>query len=128
MNFPENLKYTQSHEWAKIEGQIAEIGITEHAQNALGDIVYLELPKVGRVLKAGETFGVVESIKAVSDLYSPFSGKVLEINSQLADNPGQINQDPYEHSWIIKLEIAEAAPIQSLFDSKSYSQFVEKLK
>ena len=107
MRFPENLKYTKDHEWAKIEGKVATVGITDHAQSALGDVVFVELPAVGRVLKAGETFGVVESIKAVSDLLAPLPGKVVEVNSALLDNPGQINQDPQQGAWMIKMEVPE---------------------
>lgn len=127
MSLPTNLKYTKDHEWAKIDGKIVTIGITDHAQSALGDIVYLELPKVGRVVKAGETFGVVESIKAVSDLYSPVSGKVVEIHESLANEPGKINANPYEASWIIKIEVSTTNEADTLMDSKQYAEYVSKL-
>lgn len=128
MRFPENLKYTKDHEWAKIEGKIVTIGITDHAQSALGDVVFVELPTIGRVLKAGETFGVVESIKAVSDLYAPLPGKIIEVNSSLADHPAQINQDPHQGAWMIKLEVEDAKAAHDLMDAKAYSQFTETLK
>src|SRR4051812_19418002 len=128
MRFPTELKYTKDHEWAKIEGKMITVGITDHAQGALGDIVYLELPVVGRVLKAHEVFGVVESIKAVSDLYSPVAGKVVQVNSPLKDDPGKINRDPHSSAWLVKLEVADADSVKTLMDSASYSSFVESLK
>ncbi len=127
MNYPENLKYTKDHEWARIDGNQAVIGITHHAQNALGDVVFVELPKVGRILKMGETFGVVESIKAVSDLYSPCAGKVIEVNQALVDQPALANQDPHEKAWMIKVEIADTSFIDSLMSAQSYCHYVETL-
>ncbi len=127
MNYPENLKYTKDHEWARIDGNQAVIGITHHAQNALGDVVFVELPKVGRILKMGETFGVVESIKAVSDLYSPCAGKVIEVNQALVDQPALANQEPHEKAWMIKVEIADTSFIDSLMSAQSYSHYVETL-
>lgn len=128
MNIPADLKYTKEHEWALVEGGTVTIGITDHAQSALGDIVYCELPKVGRELKAGETFGVVESIKAVSDLYAPLSGKVIAINSSVVDNPGAINVDPYRESWMIKVELKNKDELQSLLDSSKYEELVRNQK
>jgi glycine cleavage system H protein len=128
MNIPADLKYTKEHEWALVEGGTVTIGITDHAQSALGDIVYCELPKVGRELKAGETFGVVESIKAVSDLYAPLSGKVIAINSSVVDNPGAINVDPYRGSWMIKVELKNKDELQSLLDSSKYEELVRNQK
>jgi glycine cleavage system H protein len=128
MKYPENLKYTKDHEWTRIDGNQATIGITHHAQSALGDVVFVELPKVGRVLKSGETFGVVESIKAVSDLYSPCSGKVLEVNQALLDNPALANQDPHQNAWMIKLEVSDPSSVENLMSSDSYSQYVETIK
>lgn len=127
MRFPNELKYTREHEWAKIEGNTLTVGITDHAQSALGDIVYLELPQKGRELKKGETFGVVESIKAVSDLYCPASGKVVDTNAALADHPAQINQEPHS-SWLIKLEVSNAAALGELMDAAAYAKYVETLK
>lgn len=128
MRFPENLKYTKDHEWAKAEGNSIAVGITDHAQSALGDVVYVELPKVGRVLKAGETFGVVESIKAVSDLYSPLAGKVVEVNTALTDNPAEVNKDPQGSAWMIKIEVQDPSAVQGLMNSSDYAKFVESIK
>ena len=128
MKFPSELKYTKDHEWAKASGTTITVGVTDHAQSALGDIVFVELPAVGRTLKVGETFGVVESIKAVSDLYSPIAGKVVEVNSGLTDDPSRINKDPYSDAWIVKIEAADASAISGLMDSASYTKLVESLK
>ncbi len=128
MRFPESLRYTKDHEWAKSEGNVITVGITDHAQSALGDVVYVELPKVGRTLKEGETFGVVESIKAVSDLYSPISGKVVEVNNGLVDDPSQVNKDPQGSAWMVKIESDRPDSIKELMDSAAYSKFVETLK
>jgi glycine cleavage system H protein len=128
MKFPAELKYTKDHEWAKASGAIVTVGITDHAQSALGDIVFVELPKVGRTLKVGETFGVVESIKAVSDLYSPLAGKVTEVNSSLGDDPSRINKDPYSDAWLIKIEVSDTSAINGLMDVASYTKLVETLK
>ncbi len=128
MKYPDHLKYTKEHEWAQIQGSQAIIGITHHAQSALGDVVFVELPKVGRILKAGETFGVVESIKAVSDLYSPCAGKVIEVNQALIDQPALVNQDPHQEAWMIKLEIADPSAIANLMTSADYTQYTATLK
>ena len=128
MRFPADLKYTQDHEWARIEGNKVTVGITDHAQSALGDVVFVELPAVGRQLKKGETFGVVESIKAVSDLYAPLSGKVLEVNSALPDDPAQINHDPHAGAWLIKLEMTNPSEAGALMDAKAYEGYVAGLK
>lgn len=127
MNFPKDLKYTKDHEWAKIEGNTITVGITDHAQSALGDVVFVELPKVGRELKRSETFGVVESIKAVSDLYAPVTGKVTEINSSLPDDPAAINRDPYA-SWMVRLELQDPATTSELMDAEAYGKLVASLK
>lgn len=128
MRFPENLKYTKDHEWANIEGKVATIGITDHAQGALGDVVYVELPAVGRVLKTGETFGVVESIKAVSDLFSPMPGKVVEVNSALTDDPSKINKDPQGSAWMVKIEMTESSLPKEVMDAAAYTKYVDSLK
>jgi glycine cleavage system H protein len=125
MRFPTELKYTKDHEWAKIDGNVVTVGITDHAQSALGDIVFLDLPSSGRVLKSHETFGVVESIKAVSDLYSPVAGKVVDANSALKDDPSQINRDPYA-SWLIKIETSTAPA--DLMDASAYESYVQSIK
>lgn len=128
MRFPENLKYTKDHEWAKVEGKQATIGVTDHAQGALGDIVFVELPKIGRELKAGETFGVVESIKAVSDLYAPLAGKVIAVNDAVVAEPAFVNREPHGGAWLVKLELTDPAAADSLMDVKKYTSFVETLK
>ena len=127
MRFPADLKYTKDHEWAKLDGKTLTVGITDHAQGALGDVVFVDLPKSGRELKKGETFGVVESIKAVSDLYSPVTGKVVESNSALPDDPAQINREPHG-AWMIKIEVSNPSELSDLMDSQTYSKFVESLK
>ena len=127
MRFPKELRYTKDHEWAKAEGTAVTIGITEHAQSSLGDIVFVELPQPGRQLKEHETFGVVESIKAVSDLYSPVAGKVAASNSALSDNPSSVNQDPYG-SWMIRLDGVDMKALTQLMDADSYAKYVESLK
>jgi glycine cleavage system H protein len=126
MDFPEDLKYTREHEWCRIRGNRATVGITDHAQDALGDIVYLELPAVGDLVKKGETFGVVESTKAVSDLFAPVTGKVVEVNDPLADAPESINEDPYEEGWMIQVEFADAGELKDLLDPAAYQKFVEE--
>lgn len=128
MQYPENLKYSKDHEWAKIEGNSITVGITDHAQKALGDVVFTELPTVGRNLKKGETFGVVESIKAVSDLYAPVTGKVTAVNAELANNPAEINQDPHGTAWMIQMEVTDPESIQELMDAASYIRYVNSLK
>lgn len=125
--YPNNLKYTKDHEWALIEGKVATIGITHHAQDALGEVVFVELPAKGKVLKKGDTFGVVESIKAVSDLYSPISGTIKEVNSALVDEPGTTNSDPYSKAWMIKIEISDANDLNSLLTVDDYKKLVESL-
>ena len=107
MNIPEDLQYTKSHEWVRIEGETATIGITDHAQNELGDVVFVELPSEGDAFDAGESFGTVESVKAVSDLYAPVGGEVVEVNSALEDAPENINEDPYGEGWIVKLRTSD---------------------
>ena len=127
MQFPKELKYTKDHEWAKILGNTVVVGITEHAQSALGDIVFVDLPKPGRELKKGEVFGVVESIKAVSELYAPVAGKVLEVNSELANEPAKMNQDPHGDGWILKMECNDDASKSGLLSSDDYQKLVEAL-
>ncbi len=124
---PAQLKYTKDHEWAHVEGKMATIGITQHAQDALGEVVFVELPAKGKILKRGDTFGVVESIKAVSDLYSPLSGKVVEVNTSLADDPSLVNQDPYNKAWMVKLEMQDTSETQSMLSTEDYKKLVESL-
>ncbi len=125
MDFPDDLQYTRDHEWCRVQGKRATVGITDHAQDALGDIVYLELPAVGDEVKKGEAFGVVESTKAVSDLFAPVSGKVVEVNGPLADAPEAINQDPYEEGWMIQIEMSDPKDLSDLLGKAAYQKFVE---
>ncbi|HUK65436.1 MAG TPA: glycine cleavage system protein GcvH [Anaeromyxobacteraceae bacterium] len=126
MNFPDDLKYTKEHEWCRVKGGRAVVGITDHAQDQLGDIVYVELPEVGDLVKKGEAFGVVESTKAVSELFAPVTGKVVEVNDPLSDAPETINEDPYEEGWMIQIEISDSKELEGLFDAGGYRKFLEE--
>src|SRR5262245_38045936 len=127
MGFPTDRKYTKDHEWAKIAGNVATIGITDHAQSSLGDVVFVDLPSVGKVLKAHDTFGVVESIKAVSDLYSPVSGKIVEVNEAVKADPALINRSAQGDAWLVKIEMSSVAETSSLMDAAAYEGFVKSL-
>ncbi|MGK2907331.1 MAG: glycine cleavage system protein GcvH [Desulfuromonadales bacterium] len=124
MEFPEELKYTEEHEWVMVEEELAVIGITDFAQDALGDVVFVELPEVGTVLEAGKAFGVVESVKAVSDIYAPVSGVVEEINDDLVDAPEIINTSPYEDGWMIKIRMTDVADADALMDAEAYQALI----
>lgn len=126
MNFPEDLRYTKDHEWARSEGGRVTVGITAFATDQLGDVVYVELPAVGAQVKKGETFGVVESTKAVSDLYAAVSGKVIEVNAPLVDAPEGINEDPYGKGWMIVVEPSNAKELDELHDPKAYTALVQE--
>ncbi|HWP81417.1 MAG TPA: glycine cleavage system protein GcvH [Bacteroidota bacterium] len=126
MNFPANLKYTKDHEWIRIDGGFGWIGITDYAQSELGDIVFVELPAVGAKLEQGKTFGTIEAVKAVSDLYAPMSGEVVEINKEVQDSPEVVNKEPYERGWMIKVKIANSAELSSLLDADSYKKLIGK--
>ena len=121
---PEGLHYTKAHEWVKVEGDRGRIGITHFAQSQLGDIVFAEMPHVGRVLRQMETFGVVESVKAVSDLYCPLTGEVLEVNSSLESNPEQINTDPYGRGWMLIARIADPKELEHLMTAEEYKAYL----
>jgi glycine cleavage system H protein len=123
LNIPEDLLYTKSHEWVRIEGDTATIGITDHAQDELGDVVFVELPDEGATFDAGESFGTVESVKAVSDLYAPVGGEVVEVNSTLEDAPENINEDPYGEGWIVKLRTTDEL---DLLSPEAYEKVVEE--
>jgi glycine cleavage system H protein len=127
MAYPTDRKYTKDHEWARKEGDLVVVGITDHAQNALGDVVFVEVPAAGRELKSHETFGVVESIKAVSDLYSPMAGQVVAANETVKADPALINREPHGGAWLIKLKPANAAEYDSLMDAAAYEAFVKTL-
>jgi glycine cleavage system H protein len=123
MTTPEGLRYSEDHEWVKVEDDVATVGITDYAQEELGDIVFVELPRVGTILKQGATLGVVESVKAVSDVYAPVSGAVLEVNSHLSDHPETINESPYEDGWLVRVSIADAGEIERLMTAEQYEAF-----
>jgi glycine cleavage system H protein len=122
--YPENFRYTKEHEWVHVEGDSATIGITDHAQHELGDIVYVDLPKVGAHLEQGKSLGSVESVKAVSDVYAPVGGEVTEINAALADAPEKLNEDPHGAAWLIKLKLTDAAQVQNLMTAAEYQTYV----
>jgi glycine cleavage system H protein len=127
MDFPEDLRYTREHEWARQKGATRiVVGITDFAQDQLGDVVYVELPDIGDPVKKGESFGVVESTKAVSELFAPVSGKVVEVNDPLTDAPETINEDPYEEGWMIAIEPSDPKELEALMDAKAYRAFVEE--
>lgn len=124
MNYPTDYRYTKEHEWIKVEKDLGTVGITHYAQEKLGDIVFVELPKVGARLKAMESFGTVESVKAVSDLYAPASGSVVEMNAALADNPALVNQDPHGAAWMIKIKLDNPKELDQLLSAEKYQEFV----
>ena len=121
---PENLRYTKEHEWVRVEGDIGTIGITFHAQKELGDIVYVDLPKSGAVVQAGKTIGSVESVKAVSDIYTPVSGEVVEVNGSLAESPEILNKDPYGTGWLVKIKLSEPGEPGQLLTAAEYQAYV----
>jgi len=123
---PADLRYTKDHEWARREGDLVVVGITDHAQAQLGDVVFLELPEAGRAITAGDGFGVVESVKAVSDLYAPLSGTVVESNAALVDTPEGVNSDPYGAAWMVKIRPANARDVDGLLDAKAYEALIAK--
>jgi glycine cleavage system H protein len=124
--YPSDRRYTKDHEWVRVQGERGTIGITDYAQNQLGDVVFLELPEVGRKLQAGEVFGTVESVKAVSELFAPLSGEVLEVNAALIDGPETINRDPHGAAWMLVVKITDASALKDLMDAPSYQAFVER--
>jgi len=123
--YPDNLKYTKDHEWIQVQGDTGTIGVTFFAQKELGDVVFVELPEVGRRLKAGEEFGTIESVKAVSEVYSPVSGEVIEVNNALRDKPEAVNQDPYKAGWILKLKLSSPGEVAGLMDASAYRGLVD---
>tara|TARA_Y100001001_G_C7717905_1_gene205894 strand:- start:34 stop:411 length:378 start_codon:yes stop_codon:yes gene_type:complete len=124
LNIPKNLLYTSEHEWVKIEGNTATIGITDFAQGELGDIIFLEFPDLDAVFNVGDIFGTIEAVKTVSDLYMPLEGKIVEVNNILNDNPEKVNEDPYGKGWMVKIIIDENAAKNQLLDSKKYNQLI----
>jgi glycine cleavage system H protein len=128
MEIPEGLRYSKEHEWVLVEGNIATIGITEYAQQELGDIVYVELPEVGEKVVKDDPFGAVESVKAVSDVYAPVSGMVLEVNDSLPDSPETINDDAYGDGWMIRVEMSDVDDLKDLMTAEEYAEYVEQQK
>ena len=126
MNFPSNLRYTKDHEWISLEGNIATIGITEFAQRELGDIVFVDIPTVGKGLEAEEVFGTVEAVKTVSDLFLPVAGTINEINPELDGSPELVNQDPYGDGWMIKMTVSNPADVAALLDAAAYQALVSE--
>jgi glycine cleavage system H protein len=122
--YPDDLRYTKDHEWIRPQGDRGVVGITQHAQAQLGDVVFVELPAVGRKLKAGESFGTVESVKAVSELYAPVSGEVVEVNAALAKKPETVNSDPYGEGWMIVVKLTDPKELAALMDSARYRQLI----
>ncbi len=125
MKFPDDLHYSKSHEWVRIEGDIATVGITEHAQKELGEIVYLELPEIGHLFDSGQEFGTVESVKAVSELFTPIAGEVTEVNTQAVEDPAAINEDSYGDGWLIKLKLS-TDDVADLMDAARYEKYVKE--
>ncbi|HVG36482.1 MAG TPA: glycine cleavage system protein GcvH [Thermoplasmata archaeon] len=123
-NVPEGLRYTKDHEWAKLEGKRAGIGITDFAQDQLTDVVYVELPPIGKTVKQGEPIGTVESVKAVSEIFAPISGTVVEVNKALVDKPDLVNKDPYGEGWMVVLDVAEPAQANALMDPTAYRKHI----
>ncbi len=123
--YPENLRYTKEHEWIRLEGGRGVVGVTHYAQDQLGDVVFVELPEVGREVRAGESFGAVESVKSVSDVYAPVSGRVVAVNEALADAPEQVNRDPYGQGWLIAVELNDPSEIAGLLTAEQYRALVE---
>ncbi len=126
MNFPEGLKYTDDHEWVKVEGNIGIIGVTAHAQSELGDVVYVDIDEDLAEIEKGNDFGTIEAVKTVADLYAPVTGKVIEINTTINDNPEVVNQDPYGKGWMIKVELSDPSELDGLMDVDAYKAHVGK--
>lgn len=126
MNTPKELRYSEEHEWVKVEGNTVRIGITDFAQSELGDIVFVELPEVGDEISADEPFGSVESVKTVSELYAPVSGKVIEVNEDLNDSPEFVNESPYEKAWMVVVELSEPSEVENLMTAEQYEEMVKE--
>lgn len=124
-DYPKDLRYTKDHEWARKAGAVVVVGVTFHAQEALGDVVYVELPKLGDQVVAGKPFGVIESTKAVSELFAPVSGKIVKVNDDLTDSPQTVNQDPYGKGWLVEVEPADAKAYDGLLDAQAYETLVQ---
>ena len=126
MNFPTNVKYTNEHEWVRIEGDEAYVGITDYAQSQLGDIIFVDIPTEGETLEKGETFGSIEVVKTVSDLFLPIGGEILEVNPALEENPELVNKDPYGEGWIVKIKPTDVSEADDLLDAEAYKQLINE--
>lgn len=126
MEFPDDLRYTKEHEWVKMDGNVATVGITDYAQDQLGDVVYLEFPEEGEAVTKGDAFGVVESVKAVSDIYAPVSGEVVELNDPVKEGPEVLNEDPYGEGWLVRVEMSNLEELDELLDSKAYQAYIKE--
>jgi len=126
MNVPENLRYTKDHEWILVTGDTGIVGITDYAQGELGDVVFVELPEIGRAVKQHESFGTIEAVKAVSDIYAPASGSITDVNKDLVSTPEQVNKDPYGRGWMVKIRLSNPAEISTLLDAKGYAVITGK--
>jgi glycine cleavage system H protein len=126
MNFPENLKYTKDHEWILVDGEFGTVGITEYAQGELGDVVFLDIPTVGKAVKVGDSFGTIEAVKAVSELYAPVSGTVMELNPNLESQPELVNKEPYDGGWMVKIKMTNKSDLNNLLDSANYRKLICK--
>ena len=125
MTSPKDLRYTKTHEWVKVDGDVATIGVTDHAQSALGDITYLELPEIGDEVNGGDPFGVVESVKAASDMYSPINGEVIDRNEEAIAAPDVVNSSPYDGAWLIKVQLSDPSQIEALMTAEQYDELLE---
>ncbi|NPC71417.1 glycine cleavage system protein GcvH [Corallococcus exiguus] len=125
-NIPQDLKYTQEHEWARVAGKSVVVGITDHAQTTLGDIVYVELPKLGTQVSVGDSFGTVESVKAVSELFAPVSGTIVKVNTDLTEEPENLNTDPYGDGWLVEIELSDAGQLSNLLDAAAYEKLIKE--
>src|SRR5262245_3663044 len=128
MGYPKDRRYTKEHEWLEVKGDLATIGITDHAQHELGDVVFVELPKPGAKIETGKSFGTVESVKAVSEIYAPASGEVIEVNSELQNKPETINSDPHGAAWLIKIKLSSPAELDGLMDAAAYEAYIVSAK
>jgi glycine cleavage system H protein len=126
MTFPEDLKYSKEHEWIRVSGNIVTVGVTDYAQDQLGEIVFVELPDEGEEFGKGDAFGVVESVKSVSDVYSPLTGRVVELNDPVVDSPEIVNEDPYGEGWLIKIEVSDATELKDLMTAKQYQAYIKE--
>ena len=124
MNIPEGLKYTKEHEWVKVEGNIGTVGVTDYAQGELGDIIYIDVTTVGNDVAMGDTFGTIEAVKTVSDMYAPISGKITEFNAAVNENPASVNQDPYGNGWLVKIDISNMGDLDSLLSPEEYKNLI----